>query len=161
MSAVCLITWSRGRPKLELAWWASEGIWIRLRWHRFSLRNIISFCLGIYNVFVLRAALKKKKKVEILLWRSFYSVERKHWTKDCKAILPAKFDTRRQPKSKIERATRLVQPNYYNLFDWTIQTLEPWYDIISLVKWYHITSRVSFLFTALSHWYPPIICNKM
>ena len=29
------------------------------------------------------------------------------------------------------------------------------------VKWYHITSRVSFLFTALSHWYPHIICNKI
>ena len=29
------------------------------------------------------------------------------------------------------------------------------------VKWYHITSRVSFLFTALSHWYPHIICNKL
>ena len=28
------------------------------------------------------------------------------------------------------------------------------------VKWYHITSRVPFLFTALSHWYPHIICNK-
>ena len=27
------------------------------------------------------------------------------------------------------------------------------------VKWYHITSRVSFLFTALSHWYPHIIFN--
>ena len=26
------------------------------------------------------------------------------------------------------------------------------------VKWYDITSRVSFLFTALSHWYPHIIC---
>ena len=35
-----------------------------------------------------------------------------------------------------------------------------WYDIISLVKWYHIPSRVSFLFTALSHWYPHIICNR-
>ena len=29
------------------------------------------------------------------------------------------------------------------------------------VKWYHITSRVSFLVMALSHWYPHIICNKM
>ena len=28
------------------------------------------------------------------------------------------------------------------------------------VKWYHITSRVSFLFTALSHWYPHIIFNN-
>ena len=28
------------------------------------------------------------------------------------------------------------------------------------VKWYHITSRVSFLFTSLSRWYPHIICNK-
>ena len=38
----------------------------------------------------------------------------------------------------------------------------PWSDIISLhsVKWYQITSRVSFLFTPLSHWYPHIICNK-
>ena len=26
--------------------------------------------------------------------------------------------------SQIKRATRLVQPNYYNLFDWTIQTRE-------------------------------------
>ena len=41
-----------------------------------------------------------------------------------KAIPPAKFDARRQLKSKIYRATRLVQPNYYNLFDWTIQTRE-------------------------------------
>ena len=54
---------------------------------------------------------------------------RKRW-QNCKAILPAKavlpakFDARRQPKSKIKRATRLVQPNYYNLFDWTIQTSE-------------------------------------
>ena len=47
---------------------------------------------------------------------------KKALTTDGKAILPAKFDARRQPKSKIKRATRLVQPSYYNLFDWTIQT---------------------------------------
>ena len=29
----------------------------------------------------------------------------------------------RQASAKIYRATRLVQPNYYNLFDWTIQTV--------------------------------------
>ena len=44
----------------------------------------------------------------------------------------------RQASAKIQRATRLVQPNYYNLFDWTIQTREviyhftQWNDIISL-----------------------------
>ena len=42
--------------------------------------------------------------------------------------------------------------NYYNLFDWTIQTLK--------VLWYHFTSQVSLLFTALSHWYSHIICSK-
>ena len=42
----------------------------------------------------------------------------------------------RQPKSKIKRATRLVQPNYYDLFDWIIQTRE--------VIRYHFTSRVPF-----------------
>ena len=50
---------------------------------------------------------------------------------------------------------RLLSCN--NLFT-TYYTLK---KIISLVKWYHITSRVSFLFTALSHWYPHIICNKL
>ena len=95
-----------------------------------------------------------KKKIKPPSWN-----RRKRW-QNCKAILPAKFGARRQPKSKIKRATQLVQLNYYNLFDWTIQTPK-WYDIISLVKWYHITSWVSFLFTALSHWYPHIICNKM
>ena len=34
-----------------------------------------------------------------------------------------------------------------------------WYHFTA-VKWYHITSRVSFLVMALSHWYPHIICNK-
>ena len=28
------------------------------------------------------------------------------------------------------------------------------------VIWYHFTSRVSFLFNALSNWYPHLICNK-
>ena len=32
----------------------------------------------------------------------------------------------------------LVQPNYYSLFDWTIQTVK-WYDIISL-QWNDIIS---------------------
>ena len=38
----------------------------------------------------------------------------------------------------------------------------PWSDMTTFhsVKSYHITSQVSFLFTALSHWYPQIICNK-
>ena len=54
----------------------------------------------------------------------------------------------------------MVQPNYHNLFDWTIQTREViWYHFTA-VKWYHITSRVLFLSTALSHWYPHIMCNK-
>ena len=35
-------------------------------------------------------------------------------------------------------ATQLVQPNYYSLFDWTIQTVK-WYDIISL-QWNDIIS---------------------
>ena len=35
-----------------------------------------------------------------------------------------------------------------------------WYHFTA-VKWYDITSRVSFLFMALSHWYPHIICNKV
>ena len=84
---------------------------------------------------------------------------RRH-SQNCKAILPAKFDARRQPKSKIKRATQLVQLNDYNLFDWTIQTREViWYHFTSL-KWYHITLRVSFLVTGLSHWYPHVICNK-
>ena len=34
-----------------------------------------------------------------------------------------------------------------------------WYHFTA-VKLYHITSRVSFLVMALSHWYPHIICNK-
>ena len=34
-----------------------------------------------------------------------------------------------------------------------------WYHFTA-VKWYHITSRISFLVTALSHWYPHIICHK-
>ena len=34
-----------------------------------------------------------------------------------------------------------------------------WYHFTA-VKWYHITSRVSLLVMALSHWYPHIICNK-
>ena len=65
-----------------------------------------------------------------------------------------------QASAKIYCATRLVQPIYYNLFEWTIQTREViWYHFTA-VKWYHITSRVSFLVTALSHWYPHIICNN-
>jgi len=48
----------------------------------------------------------------------------------------------RQASAKIQRATRLVQPNYYSLFDWTIQTVK-WYDIISQ-QWNDITSL---------HWY--------
>ena len=54
----------------------------------------------------------------------------------------------RQASAKIWRATRLVQPNYYNLFDWTIQTREviwyhftQWNDIISL-HGYHFYSRL-------------------
>ena len=51
----------------------------------------------------------------------------------------------------------MVKPNYYNLFDWTIQTREViWYNF---TQW-NCTSQVSFLFTALSHWYPHIICNN-
>ena len=68
----------------------------------------------------------------------------------------------RQASAKI-RATWLVQPNYYNLFDWTIESREViWYHFTHRVKWYHITSWVSFLFMALSHsvWYPLVICNK-
>ena len=30
----------------------------------------------------------------------------------------------RQASAKIQRATQLVQPNYYCLFDWTIQTVK-------------------------------------
>ena len=36
----------------------------------------------------------------------------------------AKLDARRQLKPKILHAAQLVQANYYNLFDWTIQTRE-------------------------------------
>ena len=45
---------------------------------------------------------------------------------------------------------------------WLDINSKPWSDMISFhsVKWYHITSRVSFLFTALSHWYPHIIFNN-
>ena len=57
-----------------------------------------------------------------------------------------------------------MQPDWSNqiITIYLIGQFKPvkWYDIISLVKRYHITSRVSFLFTALSHWYPHIICNK-
>ena len=89
---------------------------------------------------------------------------RRRW-KNCKAILPAKailhakFDARRQPKSKIKRA-----PDWSNqiITIYLIGQFKPvkWYDIISLVKWYHSTSRLSFLFTALSHWYIHTIYNK-
>ena len=34
-----------------------------------------------------------------------------------------------------------------------------WYHFT--VNCFHIASRVSFLFTALSHWFPHIICNKV
>ena len=65
-----------------------------------------------------------------------------------------------QASAKIWCATQLVQPNYYSLFDWTIQTVQ-WYDYIISLQWkWYITSRVSFLVTSSSHWYPHIICNK-
>ena len=44
------------------------------------------------------------------------------------------------------------------LFDWTNREVI-WYNFTT-VKWYHISSQVSFLVTALSHWYPHKICNK-
>ena len=57
-----------------------------------------------------------------------------------------------------------MQPDWSNqiITIYLIGQFKPvkWYDIISLVKWY-ITSRVSFLFTAWSHWYPHIICNNI
>jgi len=55
---------------------------------------------------------------------SFFQVQESVDEFPVKAILPAKFDARRQLKSKIYRVTRLVHPNYYDLFDWTIQTRE-------------------------------------
>ena len=85
------------------------------------------------NLFITYYTIKKKNQATKLKYK-------KALTTDCKAIppakaiLPAKFDARRQPKSKIKRAIRLVQPNYYNLFDWTIQTRE--------VIWYHFTSEM-------------------
>ena len=59
-----------------------------------------------------------------------------------------------------------MQPNWSNqiITIYLIGQFKPvkWYDIISLseIISYHITSLVSFLFTALSHCYPHIICKK-
>ena len=55
-----------------------------------------------------------------------------------------KFDASRQRKSKIKRGTRLVQPNYYNLFDWTIQSREVIYHFTSEMISYHFTG-ISFI----------------
>ena len=53
----------------------------------------------------------------------------------------------------------MVQPNYYNLFDWTIQSREV-ICIISLSEMisYHFTGII--FIHSLSHWYPHIICNN-
>ena len=101
------------------------------------------------------------KKIKLPSWST-----RKRWQK-CKAILPAKatlpakFDARRQPEFKIKRATRLIQPNCYNLFDWTIQTREViWYHFTQ----YHFYSRlyhtdIYFVETS-THWYLHLISNN-
>ena len=41
-----------------------------------------------------------------------------------KALIKLQSNSSCQASARIKRATRLVQPNYYNLFDWTIQTRE-------------------------------------
>ena len=50
----------------------------------------------------------------------------------------------------------MVQPNYYNVLDWTIQTHE--------VIWYHFTQWNDIIwlhgYHFYSHWYPHIISNK-
>ena len=59
----------------------------------------------------------------------------------------------RQASAKIYN----VQPDWSNqiITIYLIGQSNPWSDMISFrsVEWYHITSRVSFLFMALSHWY--------
>ena len=60
----------------------------------------------------------------------------------------------------------LTQPDWSNqiITVYLIGQFKPWSDMISFhcmaVKWYHITSRISFLVTTLSHWYPHIICKR-
>ena len=89
------------------------------------------------------------KKIKLRSWST-----RKRW------LIKLERNSSRQIWRKASAKTWLVQPNYYGRFDWTTQTSEViWYHFTA-EKWYHITSRVSLLVTALSHWYPHIICNK-
>ena len=67
---------------------------------------------------------------------------------------------RRQASAKIQNITcKPIGPTKLWQSFW-LDNSNPWSDMISFhsVKWYHITSRVSFLLTALSHWYPHTIC---
>ena len=73
-------------------------------------------------MFITYYTLKKNQAAKLKFKKALTTLQKA--TLPAKAILPAKFDARRQPKTKIRRATRLAQPNYYNLFDWTIQTRE-------------------------------------
>ena len=123
-----LRAWYRFYAQVFNTIWASERYGIKSEWIKNDIR-----LLTCNNLFITYYTLKK---IKLPSWST-----RKHW-QNCKATLPAKFDARRQPKSKIKRATQLVQPNYYNLFHWTIQTRE--------VIWYHFTSElISYHFTGI------------
>ena len=65
---------------------------------------------------------------------------------------------RRQLKYNVQPdcPTKLLQSIWLNK-----SNREVIWDHFTAVKWHHITSRVSFLVTAFSQWYPHIICNKI
>ena len=62
----------------------------------------------------------------IIIIKSSHQVEvQESVDKTAKQFFPPKqFFPSNLTSAKIKRATRLVQSNYYNLFDWTIQTRE-------------------------------------
>ena len=95
------------------------------------------------------------------LFITYYMLKKNHATKlnYKKALIKLQNNSSRQIWNI---ACNPIGPTKLLQFIW-LDNSNPWSDMISFhsVKWYHITSRVSFfLFTALSHWYPHIICNN-
>ena len=77
-----------------------------------------------YYIFLPCSCFRSLRDEKYLHRRHSQILKRPFRGQNCKAILPAKFDARRQASAKIKRATGLVQPLCYNLFDWTIQTVK-------------------------------------